>query len=154
MKVQIPDEIFSIQKWECTVKSNRSVATFIKELIVELPAGESINFKSGGYIQIDIPKYKLSYSDFDIEDQYRTDWDKLQPQEKKEEYGKNFKLEKAVKEHGAKNLYKITSRGESKFEKIKNNCLDRDTQIIMGIPYSEGEDKDYMGSAGTKDIDE
>ena len=84
----------------------------------------------------------------------RTDWDKLQPQEKKEEYGKNFKLEKAVKEHGAKNLYKITSRGESKFEKIKNNCLDRDTQIIMGIPYSEGEDKDYMGSAGTKDGDE
>ena len=84
----------------------------------------------------------------------RIDWDKLQSQEKKEEYGKNFELEKAVKEHGAKNLYKITSRGQRKFDKIKNNCLDRDTQIIMGIPYSEGEDKDHMGSAGTKDIDE
>lgn len=77
MEIQIPDEIFSIQKWDCAVKSNRSVATFIKELIVELPAGENINFKSGGYIQIDIPKYKLSYSDFNIEDQYRGDWDKF-----------------------------------------------------------------------------
>ena len=84
----------------------------------------------------------------------KDDWNKLQPQEKKEEFGKNFDLERAVKEHGAKNLYKITSRGQRKFDKIKNNCLDRDTQIIMGIPYSEGEDKDYMGSAGTKDIDE
>ena len=71
MDIQIPDEIYSIQKWECTVKSNRSVATFIKELIVELPAGDTIDFKSGGYIQIDIPKYKLSYSEFDIENEYR-----------------------------------------------------------------------------------
>jgi Na+-transporting NADH:ubiquinone oxidoreductase subunit F len=77
MKIQIPDEIFSIQKWNCTVKSNRSVATFIKELIVELPKGQEIDFKSGGYIQIDIPKYKLSYSEFDIEDEYREDWDRF-----------------------------------------------------------------------------
>ena len=77
MKIKIPDEIFSIQKWNCTVKSNRSVATFIKELIVELPKGQEIDFKSGGYIQIDIPKYKLSYSEFDIEDEYREDWDRF-----------------------------------------------------------------------------
>tara|TARA_B100001750_G_C15488282_1_gene589614 strand:- start:484 stop:1737 length:1254 start_codon:yes stop_codon:yes gene_type:complete len=77
MEIQIPDEIFSIQKWECTVKSNRSVATFIKELVVELPKGENINFKSGGYIQIDIPQYKLNYSEFNIEDEYRGDWDKF-----------------------------------------------------------------------------
>ena len=75
MKIKIPDEIFSIQKWNCIVKSNRSVATFIKELIVELPEGQKIDFKSGGYIQIDIPKYKLSYSEFNIEDEYREDWD-------------------------------------------------------------------------------
>ena len=77
MKIKIPDEIFSIKKWECTVKSNDSVATFIKELILELPEGETIKFDSGGYIQIDIPKYKNSYSEFDIEDQYREDWDKF-----------------------------------------------------------------------------
>ena len=75
MEIKIPDEIFSIQKWEGTVKSNRSVATFIKELVLELPKGEIIDFKSGGYIQIDIPKYKLSYSEFNIEDEYRGDWD-------------------------------------------------------------------------------
>ena len=77
MNIQIPDEIFNIQKWDCTVKSNRSVATFIKELILELPSGENIDFKSGEYIQIDIPKYKLSYSEFNIEDEYREDWDKF-----------------------------------------------------------------------------
>ena len=77
MDIKIPDEIFSIQKWECTVRSNRSVATFIKELVVELPSGETIDFKSGGYIQIDIPKYELSYSDFEVEDEYREDWDKF-----------------------------------------------------------------------------
>ena len=77
MTIQIPDEIFNIQKWKCTVKSNRSVATFIKELILELPDGENIDFKSGEYIQIDVPKYKLSYSEFNIEDKYREDWDKF-----------------------------------------------------------------------------
>jgi len=77
MNIQIPDEIFNIQKWECTVKSNRSVATFIKELILELPSGENIDFKSGEYIQIDVPKYKLSYSEFNIENEYREDWDKF-----------------------------------------------------------------------------
>ena len=77
MKIEIPDEIFSIQKYECTVRSNNNVATFIKELVLELPAGESLPFKSGGYIQIDIPDYELKYSDFTIEDEYCEDWDKF-----------------------------------------------------------------------------
>ena len=77
MEVKIPDEIFSIQKWECTVRSNDNVATFIKELVLELPHGENLDFQSGGYIQIDIPDYELKYSEFDIEKQYREDWDKF-----------------------------------------------------------------------------
>jgi len=77
MEVKIPDEIFSIKKWECTVKSNDNVATFIKELVLELPDGEILDFESGGYIQIDIPEYELKYSEFDIENQYREDWDKF-----------------------------------------------------------------------------
>jgi Na+-transporting NADH:ubiquinone oxidoreductase subunit F len=77
MEVKIPDEIFSIQKWECTVRSNDNVATFIKELVLELPDGENLKFQSGGYIQIDIPNYELKYSEFDIEKQYREDWDKF-----------------------------------------------------------------------------
>ena len=77
MEVKIPDEIFSIKKWECTVKSNDNVATFIKELVLELPNGEILDFESGGYIQIDVPEYELKYSEFDIENQYREDWDKF-----------------------------------------------------------------------------
>jgi len=75
MKIVLPSEVLEVQKWECTVKSNRSVATFIKELVLQLPEGEIINFQSGGYIQIDVPKYKCSYSEFNIEDEYRGDWD-------------------------------------------------------------------------------
>ena len=76
MKIQVPDEIFSIQKWEATVESNNNVATFIKELVLNLPEGENLKFQAGGYIQIDIPEYhNLSFSDFEIEDEYHPDWD-------------------------------------------------------------------------------
>ena len=75
MKISIPDEVFSIQKWECTVKSNDNVATFIKELILELPEGENLNFQAGGYIQIDIPKYEVDFKNFDIQKEYKEDWD-------------------------------------------------------------------------------
>ena len=75
MKISIPDEVFSIQKWECTVKSNDNVATFIKELVLELPEGENLNFQAGGYIQIDIPKYEIDFKNFDIQDEYKEDWD-------------------------------------------------------------------------------
>jgi Na+-transporting NADH:ubiquinone oxidoreductase subunit F len=77
MAVKIPDEIFSIKKWECKVKSNYNVATFIKELVIELPEGENLDFKSGGYIQIDVPKYEFKYAEFDIEKEYHEDWDKF-----------------------------------------------------------------------------
>jgi len=77
MEIKIPDEIFSIKKWECKVRSNDNVATFIKELVLELPEGEILDFESGGYIQIDIPQYELMYSEFDIEKQYHEDWDKF-----------------------------------------------------------------------------
>jgi len=77
MKLQIPDEIFSIKKWECTVRSNGNMATFIKELILELPQGENLDFRAGGYIQLDIPKFEnILFKDFDIEKEYHEDWDK------------------------------------------------------------------------------
>ena len=77
MKLRIPAEIFDIKKWECTVRSNDGKATFIKELVVELPEGENCDFRAGGYIQIEAPPHELSYSDFDIEEEYRADWDKF-----------------------------------------------------------------------------
>lgn len=77
MKIQVPDEIFNIRKWECTVRSNSNVATFIKELVLELPPGENLNFRAGGYIQIDIPPYKLDYTSFDVEPEYKDAWDRF-----------------------------------------------------------------------------
>ncbi len=76
MKIHIPEEIFNIQKFECTVRSNANVATFIKELILEIPKGQNLDFEAGGYIQIYIPPYNLSFKEFDVEKEYHPDWDK------------------------------------------------------------------------------
>lgn len=76
MKISVPNEIFNIKKYTCKVISNYNVATFIKELIIELPPGAEMDYRAGGYIQIEVPSYKLKYSDFDIEEEYRGDWDK------------------------------------------------------------------------------
>ncbi len=76
MKIEVPPEVFDIKKWECTVKSNRNVATFIKELVLQLPEGEHVDFRAGGYIQIEAPPHVVHYKDFEIEDEYKGDWDK------------------------------------------------------------------------------
>ncbi len=76
MKLHVPESVFGVKKWVCTVKSNPSVATFIKELTLELPPGESVDFRAGGYIEIQAPPHHLSYKDFDIEEQFRDEWDK------------------------------------------------------------------------------
>ena len=77
LKIEIPAEIFSVRKWKCEVRSNHNVATFIKELVLELPEGEAVPFRAGGYIQLECPKHTLHYKDFDIEDEYKEDWDKF-----------------------------------------------------------------------------
>lgn len=75
MKIEVPPEVFETKKWECTVRSNRNVATFIKELVLELPVGEEVGFKAGGYIQIEAPPHVVHYKDFAIEENFRGDWD-------------------------------------------------------------------------------
>lgn len=77
MKIEVPEEVFGVKRWECTVQSNHNVATFIKELVLELPEGEEVAFKAGGYIQIEIPPHHVKFSDYDIEEEYRADWDKF-----------------------------------------------------------------------------
>ena len=77
MQIEIPESFFGIKKWECTVVSNRNVATFIKELVLQLPEGEAMDFRSGGYIQIDIPACTVSFADMEIEEPYRSDWQKM-----------------------------------------------------------------------------
>ena len=78
LKIKIPDEVFGVKEWECEVISNDNVATFIKELILKLPEGEEVNFKAGGYVQLEAPAYEdLSYKAFDVDNEYHSDWDKF-----------------------------------------------------------------------------
>lgn len=77
MEIRIPESVLGVKKWECEVISNNNVATYIKEFVVKLPEGEHLNFTSGGYIQIDVPKYDIKFADFDVEERFRSDWDKF-----------------------------------------------------------------------------
>ncbi|MGZ8185351.1 MAG: NADH:ubiquinone reductase (Na(+)-transporting) subunit F [Methylobacter sp.] len=76
MNIEVEDDVFGVKKWECTVKSNNNVATFIKELVLQLPEGEEINYRAGGYIQIECPPHIAKYSDFNIDERFRDDWNK------------------------------------------------------------------------------
>ena len=88
MKIEVPHEALDTKKWLCTVKSNDNVATFIKELVLQLPEGEAVNFRAGGYIQIEAPAYEANFSDFEIDDEYREDWERF----------KMFEIKSVVKE--------------------------------------------------------
>jgi Na+-transporting NADH:ubiquinone oxidoreductase subunit F len=77
MRIHLDEAIFGVRQWRCRVRSNHNVATFIKELVLELPAGETVPFRAGGYIQIECPPHTVRYRDFDIEPEYREDWDAL-----------------------------------------------------------------------------
>jgi Na+-transporting NADH:ubiquinone oxidoreductase subunit F len=76
MKIKIPEAVLGIKKWECEVISNHNVATFIKEFVVRLPEGEKLDFLSGGYVQIDVPKIEVNFRDFEVEEKFRDEWDK------------------------------------------------------------------------------
>ena len=77
MKIRVPEEVFGVRKWECTVESNFNVATFIKELTLRLPEGESVDFRAGGYVQLECPPHEVAYKDFHIQDEFRANWDKF-----------------------------------------------------------------------------
>ena len=75
MKIKVDEEVFGVKRWECEVLSNDNVATFIKELVLKLPEGEDVDFRAGGYIQMEAPPHKLSYGNFKIGEEFHTDWD-------------------------------------------------------------------------------
>ncbi|OWL86305.1 NADH:ubiquinone reductase (Na(+)-transporting) subunit F [Halopseudomonas aestusnigri] len=77
MEIEVPEEVFGVKKWECTVASNPNVATFIKELTLKLPEGENVDFRAGGYVQLECPPHTVHYKDFDIQPEFRGDWDKF-----------------------------------------------------------------------------
>lgn len=77
MKIEIDPAFFGVKQWECTVGSNENVATFIKELVLKLPEGEEVNFRAGGYVQLECPPHHIKYADYDIGDDFREDWDRF-----------------------------------------------------------------------------
>ncbi|MFK7830401.1 MAG: NADH:ubiquinone reductase (Na(+)-transporting) subunit F [Congregibacter sp.] len=77
MKIRVPEEVFGVKQWECTVESNPNVATFIKELTLRLPEGESVDFRAGGYVQLECPPHMVNYKDFDVDEIYRGDWERF-----------------------------------------------------------------------------
>lgn len=77
MKIQVPEEVFGVKQWECTVASNDNVATFIKELTLKLPEGQNVDFRAGGYVQLEAPPHHVKYSGFDIPEEYRPDWERF-----------------------------------------------------------------------------
>ncbi|GAA4651652.1 NADH:ubiquinone reductase (Na(+)-transporting) subunit F [Kistimonas scapharcae] len=77
MQIEVPEEFFGVQKWECEVVSNDNVATFIKELTLKLPEGENVDFRAGGYVQLEAPAHEVDYKNFDIPEEYKGDWDKF-----------------------------------------------------------------------------
>lgn len=77
MKIEVPEEFFGVKRWECEVISNNNVATFIKELVLKLPEGEVVDFRAGGYVQLEAPPYDIAFKDFDIPAEYRADWERF-----------------------------------------------------------------------------
>ncbi|ABD81062.1 NADH:ubiquinone reductase (Na(+)-transporting) subunit F [Saccharophagus degradans] len=77
MKIEVPEEVFGVKQWECTVESNPNVATFIKELTLKLPEGENVDFRAGGYVQLEAPAHHVKFKDFEIEEEYRGDWERF-----------------------------------------------------------------------------
>lgn len=75
LKIQVAPDFFGVKQWECTVRSNDNVATFIKELVLEIPEGESVDFRAGGYVQLEVPPHVVKYKDFEIGEEYRGDWE-------------------------------------------------------------------------------
>ena len=78
LKIKVPEAVLGVKKWECTVVSNRNISTFLKEFVVKLPEGENLKFRSGGYIQVDIPQYdSIKFSDMEVDERFRADWDNM-----------------------------------------------------------------------------
>lgn len=103
MKIEVPAEVFDVRKWQCKVRSNRNVATFIKELVLELPEGEAVPFRAGGYIQIECPPHTMEYKNIEVEERFREDWDKFNL----------WKLKSVVKE-GVARAYSMANYPEEK----------------------------------------
>jgi Na+-transporting NADH:ubiquinone oxidoreductase subunit F len=158
MTIQLPESVLGIKKWECEVVSNRNVATFIKEFVVKLPEGEILDFQPGGYIQIDVPKYETSYSDFDIDEEFRSDWDNYKMWDLKiRNTSETFRAYSMANYPAEKNLIKLNIRiatppwdnVKKEFKKVPPGIcssyifsLKKGDQVMISGPYGEFHIKD------------
>ena len=129
MTIVVPEEVFGVKQWECTVESNDNVATFIKELTLKLPEGENVDFRAGGYVQLECPPHHVKYSDFNIGEEYRGDW---------EHFG-FFKHESIVSETTVR-AYSMANYPEEK------GIVKFDIRIATPPPGSEGIPPGIMSS--------
>ena len=146
MNISIPDEIFGIKKWECEVISNYNVATFIKEFIVRLPEGESLDFEAGGYIQVDVPPIEVAYKDFDISahpkyhetlDKFQKDWDKFKMWDLKMKNDEEVFRAYSMSNHPAEgNIVALTIRiATPPFDRAKNTWMDVNPGICSSYVF-------------------
>lgn len=128
LTVKVPEAVMGIKKWECEVVSNRNVATFIKEFVVKLPEGESMDFAPGGYIQIDVPKYEVSFRNFQIEEHFRGDWDEFKMWDLKVKNSEETYRAYSMANYPAeKNLIKLNIR-------IATPPWDKEKKQFMNVP--------------------
>jgi len=138
LRIKLPEAVLGIKKWECEVVSNRNVATFIKEFVVKLPDGESLDFEPGGYIQIDVPKYEISYKDFVIEDEFKDDWDKFKMWDLKiKNSEETYRAYSMANYPAEKNLIKLNIRIASPpWDNVKKQFLDVSPGICSSYIFS------------------
>jgi len=138
MKISVPKEIFGIKKWECEVVSNHNVATFIKEFVVKLPEGETLDFQSGGYIQIDVPKCEVNFNNIDVENEYREDWDKLKIWDLKMKNPEPIFRAYSMANHPAEgNIVKLNIRiATPPWDRAKNQFMDVNPGICSSYIFS------------------
>lgn len=129
MEIEVPEEVFGVKQWECTVESNPNVATFIKELTLRLPEGENVDFRAGGYVQLECPPHHVKFADFDIDEKFRGDW---------EHFG-FFKLESKVEEETIR-AYSMANYPEER------GIVKFNIRIATPPPRSEGVPPGIMSS--------
>jgi len=146
MEIRIPEEIFGIKKWECEVISNYNVATFIKEFIVRLPEGETLDFEAGGYIQVDVPPIVQAYKDFDITahpkyhdtpDKFQGDWDKFNMWDLTMKNDEEIFRAYSMSNHPAEgNIVSLTIRiATPPFDRVKGGWMDVNPGICSSYVF-------------------
>lgn len=139
MKIKVPEEVFGIKKWECEVIGNDNVATFIKEFVVRLPEGETLDFEPGGYIQIDVPVTTVDFkTDIDVEDKFREDWDNFNMWDLKMVNDEPIFRAYSMANHPAEgNIVKLNIRiATPPWDRAKNRFMDVNPGICSSYVFS------------------